>query len=116
MRVDPIMVAAIRHVSGTIKLTATEHRWSRLRAVVDLRAVVNIEDRHDTAVLIDPIDDAIGTSPSAVTADERQLAFSGARSSAKGQSWDDPGSLIQLDPRFRDRYPSRGLRTLPNTR
>ena len=39
--------------------------------MVDLRAVVNIEDMHDTAVLIDPIDDAIGTSPSAVTADER---------------------------------------------
>jgi hypothetical protein len=36
---------------------------SRLRPVVDLRAVVNIKDVHNAAVLIDPVDDAIGAAP-----------------------------------------------------
>jgi hypothetical protein len=31
--------------------------------VVDLGAVVNIEDVDDAAVLIDPVNDAIGTAP-----------------------------------------------------
>jgi hypothetical protein len=42
-----------------------------LRAVVDLRAVVNIEDVDNAAVLIDPVDDAIGAAPGTVTASER---------------------------------------------
>jgi hypothetical protein len=41
-----------------------------LRTAANLRAVVNIEDVHDVAVLADPIDDAIGTAPRAVTAGE----------------------------------------------
>jgi hypothetical protein len=42
-----------------------------LRAVVDLRAVVNIEDMDNATVLIDPVDDAIGAAPGAVTTSER---------------------------------------------
>jgi len=42
-----------------------------LRTAVNLRAVVNIEDVHDVAVLVDPTDDAIGAAPRAVTAGER---------------------------------------------
>jgi hypothetical protein len=33
---------------------------SLLRAVADLRAVVDVEDVDNAAVLVDPIDDAIG--------------------------------------------------------
>jgi hypothetical protein len=47
------------------------YRRSLLRAVVDLRAVVNIEDMDNAAVLIDPVDDAIGAAPSALTASKR---------------------------------------------
>ena len=43
---------------------------SLLRAVVDLRAVIDIEDVDDAAVLVDPVDDAIGTAPGPVTASE----------------------------------------------
>jgi hypothetical protein len=39
--------------------------------VVDLQAVVNIEDVDHAAVLIDPADNAIGAAPGAVTFDER---------------------------------------------
>jgi hypothetical protein len=49
----------------------TEWRPSVLRAVVDLRAVVNIEDMDNAAVLIDPVDDAIGAAPGTMTASER---------------------------------------------
>lgn len=42
-----------------------------MRAVVDLRAVVNIEDVDNAAVLVDPVDDAIGAAPGAVTTGER---------------------------------------------
>ena len=42
-----------------------------MRAVVDLRPVVNIEDVHDAAVLVDPVDDAISTAPGAVTTVKR---------------------------------------------
>src|SRR6516162_2897644 len=48
-----------------------EKRWSSWRPVIDLRAVVNIEDVHHAAALIDPVDDAIGAAPSAVTSGER---------------------------------------------
>ena len=43
---------------------------SLLRAVVDLRAVIDIEDVDDAAVLVDPVDDAIGAAPGPVTASE----------------------------------------------
>jgi hypothetical protein len=33
--------------------------------------MVNVEDMDNAAVLIDPVHDAIGTAPSAVTASER---------------------------------------------
>ena len=36
-------------------------------AVVDLRAVVNVEDVDTAAVLVDPVDDAIGAAQGAVT-------------------------------------------------
>ena len=39
--------------------------------MVNLRAVVNIEDVDNAAVLIDPVDDAIGAAPGAMTASER---------------------------------------------
>ena len=42
-----------------------------LRAVIDLRAVVNIEDVDNAASLVDPVDDPIGAAPGAVTASER---------------------------------------------
>ena len=41
-----------------------------MRAVVDLRAVINIEDVDNAAVLVDAVDDAIGAAPRAVTAGE----------------------------------------------
>jgi hypothetical protein len=56
--------------AGVHRLMA-RYRRSPLRAVVDLRAVVNIEDVDNAAVLIDPADDAIGAAPGAVTASKR---------------------------------------------
>src|SRR5215467_11326522 len=49
------------------------HHCSRsvLRPVVDLRAVVYIEDVDHVAVLVDPVDDAIGAAPGSVAASER---------------------------------------------
>ncbi len=41
------------------------------RAVVDLRAVVNIEDMDYAAGLVDPVDDSIGAPPGAATTGER---------------------------------------------
>ena len=46
-------------------------RRSLLRAVVDLRTVVNIEDMDNAAVLIDPVDDAIGAAQGGMTTGER---------------------------------------------
>lgn len=42
-----------------------------MRAVVDPRAVVNIEDVDDAAVLVDPVDDAIGAALRAVATSKR---------------------------------------------
>ena len=39
--------------------------------MIDLRAMVNIEDVHHAAALIDPVDDAIGAAPGAMTSGER---------------------------------------------
>ena len=39
--------------------------------MVDLRALVNIEDVHNVLVLVDSVDDAVGAAPSAMTASER---------------------------------------------
>ena len=39
--------------------------------MVDLRAVVNIEDVDNAGVLVDPIDGAVGAAPGTVTASER---------------------------------------------
>ena len=53
-------------------------RSPRLRAVVDLRAVINIENVHDAAVLVDSVNDAIGAAPGAVTTrkrPEQRLAY-----------------------------------------
>jgi len=47
---------------------------SLLRTVVDLRPVVYIEDVDHAAVLVDSVDDAIGTAPGTVTASKRRLA------------------------------------------
>ena len=44
---------------------------SLLRAVVNLRAVADVEDVDNAAVLVDPVDDAIGASPGTMTASER---------------------------------------------
>jgi len=41
---------------------------SLLRAVVNLRMVVDVEDMDNAAVLVEPVDDAIGAAPGAVTA------------------------------------------------
>ena len=48
-----------------------EKRWSSWRPVIDLRAVVNIEDVHHAAALIDPVGAAIGAVPSVVISGER---------------------------------------------
>ena len=42
-----------------------------MRPVIDLRAVVNVEHVNNAAVLVDPVDDAIGAAAGAVTASER---------------------------------------------
>jgi hypothetical protein len=42
-----------------------------LQAVVDLRAVVNIEDVDNATVFVDPVDDAISAASGAVTAGKR---------------------------------------------
>lgn len=44
---------------------------SLLRPVVNLRTVVDVEDVDNAAVLVDPVDDAIGASPGTMTASER---------------------------------------------
>src|SRR5262249_9921922 len=43
---------------------------SPLRAAVDLRAVADVEDVDHAAVLVDPVDDAIGAPPGAITSDQ----------------------------------------------
>jgi hypothetical protein len=53
------------------KLDAGQVSVVTVRAVVDLRAVVNVEDLDCAAVLIDPVDDAVGAAPSAVTTSKR---------------------------------------------
>ena len=40
---------------------------SPLRPVVDLRAMIDIEDMNHAAALVDPVDDAIGSAPRTVT-------------------------------------------------
>lgn len=66
------------HVFGMIKLDAdpvpracNASRRSLLRTVVDLRAVIDIENVDHAAALIDPVDDAIGAAPGAMTAGKR---------------------------------------------
>jgi hypothetical protein len=54
-----------------IKVDAARYRRSPLPAIADLRAVINIEDVDNAAVLVDPVDDAVGAAPGAVTARER---------------------------------------------
>jgi hypothetical protein len=49
----------------------SENRWSAWRTVIDLRAVIDVEDVDNAAVLVDPVNDAIGAAPGAVTASER---------------------------------------------
>ena len=44
---------------------------SLLRAVVDLGAVVDIEDVDNTAVLVNSVNDAISAAPGTVTASKR---------------------------------------------
>ncbi len=44
---------------------------SPLGTVVDLRAVVNIEDVDETAILVDPVYDAIGAAPGTVATGQR---------------------------------------------
>src|SRR3984893_10740589 len=45
--------------------------WSGVRAVVDLRAVVDVEDVDGAGVLLDPVDDPVGAAPGCVTASQR---------------------------------------------
>ena len=45
----------------------TAHGRSLLRAVMDLRTVVDVEDVHNPAALLDPVDDAVSPAPGAVT-------------------------------------------------
>ncbi len=59
---------AIQH-AGTGALPSLGR--SSLRAVIDLRAMVNIEDVDNTVILVDPVDNAISAAPGAVTASER---------------------------------------------
>jgi hypothetical protein len=47
-----------------------QDRRSLLRAVVDLRTVVNVEDVDNPAALLDPVDDAVSPAPGAVTSCE----------------------------------------------
>jgi hypothetical protein len=61
------------HVFGMIEPPATEYRWSRLRAVANLPAVLNVEDVCDAAALIDQVDDAIGAAPGSVASGERPV-------------------------------------------
>ena len=52
-------------------MTATSVRRMPLsRAVVDLRAVVNIKDMDSAAGLINPVDDAVSAAPGAVATSE----------------------------------------------
>ena len=59
------------HVFGMIKLASCGLLASPLRAAVDLRAVADVEDVDHSAVVVDPVDDAIGTPPGAVTSGQR---------------------------------------------
>ena len=71
------MAAPIWHVFGMIKLDADRAAGVQrllavtVGAVVDLRAVVDIEDVDHAAALIDPVDDAVGAAPGAMTAGKR---------------------------------------------
>src|SRR6516162_8605078 len=47
------------------------YRRSPLWAMVDLGAVVNVEDVDNAAVLVDPVDDAITAAPGAMATGER---------------------------------------------
>ena len=59
-----------RHVFGMIKVAVGRVVRSPLLAVVDLRAMVNIEDVNHAAALVDPVNDAIGPAPGNVTTDQ----------------------------------------------
>src|SRR5215472_17402392 len=54
-----------------IKLDRRRLPMSSLRAAVDLGAVINVEYVDDAAVLLDPVDDAIGAAPGTVTTGQR---------------------------------------------
>ena len=54
-----------------IKLASCRLRASPLRAAVDLRAVADVEDVDHAAVLVEPVDAAIGTPPGAVASGQR---------------------------------------------
>ena len=64
--------------STTLGAHLARSRSPRLRAVVDLRAVINIENVHNAAVLVDSVNDAVGAAPGAVTTrkrPEQRLAY-----------------------------------------
>jgi hypothetical protein len=48
-----------------IKLDAARYRRSPLPTAADLRAVINIEDVNNAAVLVDSVDDVVGAAPGA---------------------------------------------------
>jgi TetR/AcrR family transcriptional regulator, transcriptional repressor for nem operon len=80
---------------GMIKLAAIERRRSPLGGAVDLRAVVDIEDVDDAAVLADLVDDAVGAAPGAMTASERpKQRLADLTSSVPGDAIGCPGVAV----------------------
>ena len=59
---------ALREVSD---LRRSSRRRSGVRAVVDLRAVVDVEDVDGAIGLVDPVDDPVGAAAGSMTAGQR---------------------------------------------
>jgi hypothetical protein len=59
--------ARIRHDQGRCR----HGSGSPVRPVVDLRAVIDVENMNSAIVLVDPVNDAIGAAPGAVTTGQR---------------------------------------------
>jgi hypothetical protein len=58
-------------VPGSSDATSGRYRRSGWRAVVNLRAMVNVEHMNDVGILVDPVDDAVSTAPSPVATSKR---------------------------------------------
>src|SRR5215472_7351066 len=67
--ITPTLISArIRHDQGGCPAQVP---WPLLRPTVDLRAMIDVENVHDAAALVDAVDDAISAAPGTMTTGQR---------------------------------------------